>query len=259
MTMPKPELIKRIKDYFNLNIYETKVWLALVSKSIASAGEIAEISGVPRSRTYDVLESLEKNGFAIQKVGKPAKYIAVKPLAVLEKLKTKVMQNADEKLKVLETLKETREYEELESLHNSSIAQVKREEISGAITGRTNILSHAKSLIENADKEVLISMPASELFEKSRLFSSIFEKIKKSNLQLKLALKGTDEEIKKIAEKYSVKPVKTEQDSKFFIIDKKQVLLYLTNKQKEEDEMAVWLNSDFFSSALSSLFENVRR
>ena len=59
----KPELVKKIKDYFNLNIYETKVWLALLGKGIASAGEIAEISGVPRSRTYDVLESLEKQGF----------------------------------------------------------------------------------------------------------------------------------------------------------------------------------------------------
>ena len=47
----KPELVKQIKEYFNLNIYETKVWIALLSKGIASAGEIAELSGVPRSRT----------------------------------------------------------------------------------------------------------------------------------------------------------------------------------------------------------------
>ena len=53
----KQELVKRIKEYFNLNIYETKVWIALLSKGIASAGEIASISGVPRSRTYDVWES----------------------------------------------------------------------------------------------------------------------------------------------------------------------------------------------------------
>jgi len=56
----KSELIAKIKDYFELNIYETKVWLALLGKGSASAGEIATISGVPRSRTYDVLESLEK-------------------------------------------------------------------------------------------------------------------------------------------------------------------------------------------------------
>lgn len=58
----KQELINKIKDYFDLNMYETKVWLALISKGVASAGQIAEMSGVPRSRTYDVLESLEKKG-----------------------------------------------------------------------------------------------------------------------------------------------------------------------------------------------------
>ena len=71
----KPELVKKIKEYFSLNIYETKVWLALLGKGVATAGEIAEISNVPRSRTYDVLESLEKRGFAIAKLGKPVKYI----------------------------------------------------------------------------------------------------------------------------------------------------------------------------------------
>src|SRR3990167_4807938 len=99
--MIRSELVKRIKEYFNLNIYETKVWIALLSRGIASAGEIATISGVPRSRTYDVLESLEKRGFAIVKIGKPVKYIAVKPVEVLEKMKLKTMYDAQEKIKSL--------------------------------------------------------------------------------------------------------------------------------------------------------------
>ena len=86
----KDDLINKIKDYFGLNVYETKVWLALLSKGIASAGEISTISGVPRSRTYDVLESLEKKGFAIEKLGKPVKYIGVKPGIILEKIKNNV-------------------------------------------------------------------------------------------------------------------------------------------------------------------------
>jgi len=43
----KQELINKIKDFFELNIYETKVWLALLGKGTASAGEIASMSGVP--------------------------------------------------------------------------------------------------------------------------------------------------------------------------------------------------------------------
>src|SRR3989344_2851866 len=105
----KQDLVNRIKEYFNLNIYETKVWLALLSKGIASAREVADLSGVPRSMTYDVLESLEKRGFAITKIGKPVKYISVKPTEVLEKIKSNTMQEANERVKTLSGLKDTQE------------------------------------------------------------------------------------------------------------------------------------------------------
>jgi len=44
-----------------------------------------KISNVPRSRTYDVLESLEKKGFVVMKLGKPIKYIALPPEEVIER------------------------------------------------------------------------------------------------------------------------------------------------------------------------------
>src|SRR3990167_10143040 len=94
----KQNLISKIKDLFDLNIYETKVWLALLGKGVASAGEVASISGVPRSRAYDVLENLEKRGFAIVKLGKPIKYFGVKPKIILEKLKNNVSKDAKEKI-----------------------------------------------------------------------------------------------------------------------------------------------------------------
>jgi len=250
------ELVKKIKNYFDLNIYETKVWLALLSKGIASAGEIAELSSVPRSRTYDVLEGLEKQGFAIAKVGKPTKYIAVKPQAILEKLKKNTMENANEKVKILDNLKGTKEYEELQSLHNSSTNIIKKEEISGAIKGKTNILSHARGMLESAEKEIIICLPATELIERGRVFNSLFEKLKNEKITLRLALKGTDEELKSVQDKYKTKPIKTNLNSKFFIIDRKQILFNLTNTNSEEDELAVWLNSDFFASALASMFES---
>lgn len=251
----KPELVKKIKDYFNLNIYETKVWLALISKGIASAGEIAEMSEVPRSRTYDVLESLEKQGFAILKLGKPTKYIAVKPTAILEKLKKNAVNDANEKVKVLEGLKDTKEYNELESLHNSSMSIIKKEDVSGSIKGKTNILGNARELLESAEKEVIICMPAAEMLDKGRIFNGLFERLKKAGVSIKIVLKGTDSDIDKITAKYSIKPKKTELNSKFFIVDRKQILFTLTSSEKENEEVAVWLNSDVFASTISALFD----
>src|SRR6056297_1821722 len=127
--MVKQELVNKIKDYFELNIYETKVWLALLGKGSAAAGEIAKISGVPRSRTYDVLESLEKKGFAIVKIGKPIKYFGVKPNMIIEKMKKDVKKDAEDKVKLLSNIKESEEYTKLRSLYEEGINPIKREEL----------------------------------------------------------------------------------------------------------------------------------
>lgn len=250
----KNDLVKKIKDYFNLNIYETKVWLALLSKGIASAGEIAEMSGVPRSRTYDVLESLEKQGFVIEKVGKPVKYIVVKPTVILEKLKQNALRHAEEKVETLENLKGTKEYAELESLHQTGLIPIKVEEISGAIKGSSNIYGHMREAIESAQKEIIICMSASEFLENSRKLNSSLKKLNDKTIKARIAFNGTDEDIKRISGKYGLKAMKTDIKSKFIIIDRKQVLFNL-NTNKDDDEMAVWLNSEFFSNSLAQLFE----
>ncbi|KHO50552.1 MAG: hypothetical protein QT05_C0050G0019 [archaeon GW2011_AR13] len=171
----KQDLIGKIKDYFDLNIYETKVWLALLGKGIASAGEVASISRVPRSRTYDVLESLEKKGFAIVKIGKPVKYIGVKPRIILEKLKNNVRTDADEKMLTLSNIKNTEEFTKLEELYDESINTVKREDISSALTGKSNITNHLREIILNANKEVIICTNVMEIISKIKLFQKTVE------------------------------------------------------------------------------------
>ncbi len=253
--MIKPELVKKIKEHFNLNIYETKVWLALLSKGIASAGETAELSGVPRSRTYDVLESLEKAGFAIAKLGKPVKYIAVKPTTVVEKLKMNAVRKADENVSLLSNLKETKEYVELEELYKTGIEPVKHSNLSGAIKGKANILNHLKELLDSAKDEVIICTSASEVNEKSRIFSSLFSSLNKKKVDVKVALSGDEQEIKKINSRFRINAKKLDINSRFFVVDKEQVLFMLSQNLKEDEELGIWINSGFFVTSLAYLFE----
>lgn len=252
--MIKQELVKRIKEYFNLNIYETKVWIALLSKGIASAGEIATISGVPRSRTYDVLESLEKRGFAIVKIGKPVKYIAVKPTEVLEKMKSLTLQEAQEKVKNLSTLKDTTEYEELESLHRSGISPIKTHEITGSLRGRSNVVSRLRELIQNSKKEIIISTSVLDFEDKSRVLLPAMEQAMKNNVKVSLSLAGPLDRIKKIAAKTNLRPNVIDSEARLFISDKSEVLFMITS-EKSEEEIGVWLNSPFFAQSLSGIIE----
>jgi len=250
----KQELINKIKDYFDLNVYETKVWLALLSKGIASAGEISTMSGVPRSRTYDVLESLEKKGFAIEKLGKPVKYLGVKPQIILEKLKNNAKNHADQKIKELLKIKTTDEFTELEKLYRGGLSPVKREDVSASLRGKSNISNHLREILQNANKEVIVCTNASELASKFKLFQQTFSRLQKSGVKIKVALSGDEKLIKQLSEKLNMKIKKVDVDAKFFIVDRSEILFYLFKNPSQED-VAIWLNSDFFSEAFASLFE----
>ncbi len=251
----KQDLVKRVREYFNLNIYETKVWLALLSKGIASAGEVADLSGVPRSRTYDVLESLEKRGFAIIKIGKPVKYIAVKPVEVIEKIKSNTMTDAHDKIKSLSNLKNTQEYKELEQIHTSGIVPIKAHEITGSLKGRSNILSRLREIIENAKKEVFICTSALDFEDKSRVLMPVVEKAMKRNVKVKLALSGETEKIKKLTTKYEFKAKPIDSNVRIFMADKREVLFMITPANSDE-EIGIWLNSPFFTESITNILES---
>jgi len=252
-----PELVKKVRYFFDLNIYETKVWLALLSKGSATAAEIADLSSVPRSRTYDVLESLEKKGFAISKIGKPVKYLAVKPDVVVDKMKNELLMKAQERVKNLSRLKETQEYAELQALYNQGLEPIKHEDVSTAIRGKLNIYGQVKAMLDNAEKEVIICLSASEFESKSRFFANKLKRLQENGIKLVIALSGDENRIKRINMKYGVKATKTEVNSRFFIVDRKEMLFMILPEKNnsENSEIAIWLNSRFFVEAFATLFD----
>ena len=251
----KKELADSIKSHFRLNIYATTVWLALLSKGIASAGEIAELSDVPRSRTYDVLESLEKQGFAMQKIGKPVKYMAVKPISVIDKLKKNAMSEMNEKVDILSNIKDTQEYKELESLHSSQSELIRKQDISGTISGRTNINSQISDVLNLAKKEVIICAPCEEIRRRIKLLEPIIRTLDKNGIKIIFALKGDAEEIKQISDKLKIKAKNIDINASFYIADKTEILFMLNSADAGNEQMAVWFSSPFFVQSFSTLFD----
>ena len=129
------EFVRKLK-VFELNSYEAKLWAALLSRGISTAGELSEISNVPRSRTYDVLESLEKKGFVVMKLGKPIRYIALPPEEVIERMKKRTQDEAERRTKLLGELKGSDLLDELTLLHKQGVELVDPTDLSGAVRGR---------------------------------------------------------------------------------------------------------------------------
>jgi len=148
------EMIKKTRS-FGLNSYEAKLWVALLSKGVSTAGELSDIANVPRSRSYDVLESLEKKGFVVMKLGKPIKYLAVPPKKVIERVKEQLEKNTERQLSYIKHTNLNNIITAFQELYERSTDHTK--DIAAVIRGRKNIYKHLAFLFKDAKEGILLS------------------------------------------------------------------------------------------------------
>lgn len=257
----KEDFLKKLRSTFNLNIYEAKIWTALLSRGLASAGELADMSGVPRSRSYDVLESLEKRGFVIIKLGKPIKYLAVHPAEVVKRVKHSIKNDSETQISMLDDIKETNTFKELELLHKQGIITVDPGSLSGAVKGRHNLRGHIANLLENAEKTVSIMTTDSGFVRKSEEFMDLFKKLNQRNVDIKIIAPINSEEAKKKAQEIrefaKIKNTASIQ-ARFMIIDN-DVMFMIENDNKvhESYDIGIWVKTPYFATALKQMFEEV--
>ncbi len=256
----KEEFLSKLRRFFSLNLYEVKIWTALLSRGVSTAGELSDIANVPRSRSYDVLESLEKKGFAITKLGKPIKYIAVSPSEVVERVKRHMKEESDERIKRLEDLKNTDILEELNRLHNQGVELVEPNDLSGSLRGRHNLYNHIEGLLKGAEKSVTIMTTSQGLMRKIEGFKPVFEKLKKKGVKIRIAAPITKECDYAVKDLSGIAEVKhTDNKGRFVIIDGKDVVFMPMNDSEVHPtyDVGVWVSTPFFASALEGLFDSV--
>ena len=252
----KEDFIKKLIIAFDLNIYEVKIWTALLSKGVSSAGELSDISNVPRSRSYDVLEGLEKKGFVVMKLGKPIKYIAVDPKEVLERVKKNIKLEGDERIQVLDKVKDSGTYKELDLLHKQGIESVDPASLSGAIKGRRNINNELETLFRNAKESILISTTKDGFLRKSEIIKSLSKKLKDIKIRI---IVPEDEKVKEYAKELKNAEIKFSNafNSRFCLIDGKELLFMLQDDSKvhESYDIGIWVKSPYFVKSLENLFD----
>jgi sugar-specific transcriptional regulator TrmB len=272
----KEEFLSKLRRVFSLNLYEVKIWTALLSRGVATAGELSDIANVPRSRSYDVLESLERKGFVVMKLGKPIKYIAVpkgfvvmklgKPIKyiavppeeVLERVKKNLKDEAKERVKRLEDLKSTDVIQELNVLHTQGIELVEPADLSGSLKGRHNLYGHLELTIKNAQKSVTIMTTPQGFMRKVEGLKPVFEKLKKKGVKIRIAAPLTKETKPTVKEVSSVAEVRnTDSKARFCIVDGKElVFMVLDDKEVHPTyDIGIWVNTPFFARALENLFD----
>lgn len=255
----KEEFLSNLRRFFSLNLYEVRIWTALLSRGISTAGELSDIGNVPRSRAYDILESLEKKGFIIMKLGKPIKYVAVEPKEVIERVKKLLNKETKEKVKSLDDLKRTEILKELELLHKQGIEFVEPFDLSGAIRGRNNLYQHLESMVKHAKKNVTIMTTNKGVLRKLEALRGELEKLGKRGVKVKIAApvdKETEKMLKSLPKSIEVR--KTDKvNARFCIVDNKELMFMIMHDDEVHHayDIGIWVNTPYFASALNSLFE----
>lgn len=256
----KDELLNRLRHYLSLNLYEVRVWTALLSRGVSTAGELSDIGNVPRSRAYDVLESLEKKGFITMKLGKPIKYLAVEPKEVIERVKKNVKLNAEEKSKKLDDLKSTDALKELSLLYKQGIDYIEPTDLSGAIRGRHNIYTHLECMIKGATKNVTLVTTSKGLLRKVEALKPELEKLAKKGVKIKVAApitKETRDAVKELSKIAEVKHLNNKIAARFCTVDGKELMFMVLNDDNVHPtyDVGIWVSTPFFATALDTMFD----
>ena len=255
------QLLKKIKPLFNLNIYEVKIWTALLSKGVATAGELSDIGNVPRSRSYDVLESLEKKGFVIMKLGKPIRYIAVSPEEILKRTKEKIQKNANTQVKAIQDVKGTDLFNELNMLYKNGINHVDQASLAGSIKGRTNLHSHIDSTLKRAKKTAVIVTTETGLIRKAKKFKKTLKALSDKGVQIKVFAPLTEKNREAVSQLAEFATIKNSNglNARMIIIDGKEAVFMLADDKDvhESYDTGIWVNTPYFAKTVEEMVSKV--
>ncbi len=153
--MVKDRMVELLQEHFELNLYEARAYVALVGFGVLTPAELASVSEVPAPRTYDVLRSLEKKGFAISQPGKVNKYRPVHPQNILEKFIEEWQERVAEELEAKKKAKEEL-IELMNPLIETEIPKYGVERV-WVVRGIRNATLKTKEMFEEVKEQILLA------------------------------------------------------------------------------------------------------
>jgi len=236
---------RRSLQEFGLTDYEIRSYTSLLEIGPATANELSEASGVPYSKIYEVLGSLEKKGWVEMEHGRPSKYYP-KPPSVATEIARSQLENT---LKTNETLI----LGELQPLYEKKGVR-ERPDI-WIVRGNFNVLARIRETLEHVQKEILASVPTipdpvAEML--IPLVKSIAERGVK--VQLMTMKQPTSETMVKLANLCEVR-TREQMFGGGIIADGREVILLLGQEGEEATSLAIWSDHVGLAKFAKNYFE----
>lgn len=245
-----PKVMEALKS-IGLNLYERRLWVALLARGASTAGELSEIANVPRSRTYDILQSLAEKGFIVVQTSKPIRYVAIPPEEALERAKKKIEEELKLTLGKIDELRESAILRELTDVHTKGLKLINPEEMTGALKGKYSLHQQLATMFKEANEKINIVTTPEGLIELYENHFDILKKAKDRGVKIKIASKieskSSDviKDFSSIAEIRNINEKETPIYGRFFVVDGKELVFSLTDSKvvHSTQDLAFWSRS----------------
>ena len=223
---------KKVLHEVGLTEYETKAYLILLERGVMTASEVSEYGGLPYSKVYETLNSLEKKGWVEAERGRPTRYFPKAPSEALEaaRLRLEDMVNSWKHI-VLGELQPL--YEKRELMEKPDI---------WILRGEFSVMAKLREMLDAVKSELLIAVPD---FAKGFVDASvsIIGHVRNNGVNVKIMVTGDWNE-KELALLGSARL----RDNLFgggVIVDGKEALLFLGEadaKRSYSGLLVIWSN-----------------
>lgn len=157
------------------NEYEARVYVEMLHQiDPLTAYEIGKLSGVPRSKVYEVVDNLRRKQFVVQIEDNPKKYLPVDPEEVFSSIEKSFRTSVNF---VKEELNHLERGETIDYIFN--------------IFGKETIIERSKQMIRSASSSILIAVDRLML---DVLYKEL-ESAERSGIELSIVLYGKREDI----------------------------------------------------------------
>ena len=230
-----------------LNSYETKLWVSLLSKGPLVVGELSDVADVPRSRSYDVLESLEKKGFVNIKGDKPVKCEAISPNLVIENTKKTIKKKLKKEEGFLNGLKTKQLFFELENLYKENLNTPKQKRFFGLFKNKTNTENQLQYMVKKSKKFVYIIESCNEFKSNINFLTKTLPVLERKGVKTRVLVSGGAPS-KKIS---GLNTKQTNLSGRLYIVDGVEMLFMLSG----DKDSAVLVKTPNFIKSIVKLFE----
>jgi sugar-specific transcriptional regulator TrmB len=246
------ETLDKLED-IGLNMYERKIYAALLGRGTSTAGELSEMTNVPRSRAYDVLESLAEKGFAVIKSSQPMEYVSIPPEQAIENIKKQHQKDLEEKLDKLESFKDSEAVGELEELYDQGVELVDPADMSGSLQGRHQIHQHMGTMFQQAENAIKIVTSEQGLNEIADNHADLLREAREEGVNVRVLAPVTDsnrDAYEALNDSAEIRHLEDREEfempnSRFAIVDNDAVTVAMTEEEVHStQDTAFWTKSD---------------